>query len=373
VAKITASVDYETILEKHPEFAGVIHQRSWEHIGATNAATLAGLEGLWVKNLKANKDIWDKRNSIKRLTGIGKNKAIIGIGAGQSLNKNINTLRYAYENMRDDCIFIASNHQLKPLIQQGIIPDYVILTDASDVVEKQLTEDIPSVNTVLLTGMHCSPKVLHKWVKQKRPICFYLTENKAIKNAFQQVTGRNPNVYSTLQGGNVLNTLWTLSLKFFGATAFITVGNDLSYELHDDVEIQRKDYYADGDYSTNLGTGRDEAGKQKKWLAFDLTKKIEGYDYRLHIVGTTGTLWTYKVWIESHVLANIRNKVHFHYFNCSEGGILGVMARDESNTDNLQNKDNWFMLDSVCPRWHTTLLEDTLDKVKFARKQLIQG
>lgn len=372
MSKITASVDYDIIIQKHPELVGAIHRRSWEFIGQTNETTLAGLEDMWVKNLKANKEFWTKHRSVRQLLRTCKNKAIIGVGAGQSYNLNKDVLRRVHETMQEDCVIVASNHQLKPMLKEGIIPDYVILSDASDVVEEQLTEDIPSVNTALIVGLHCSPKVIKKWVKQGRDIYFYITENKTLKTAFQKMFHKNPNFHSTLQGGNVLNTLWTLTLRYLQSTAFIVTGNDLSYKLQDDVKKQRSGYYADGDYSTNLGTGRDEAGKQKKWFGFNLSKKLngEGYNIKLDVVGTTGTLWVYKTWIESQIIANMYHKVAFHYFNCSEGGILGVMTKDEETTEALNNKDNWFMLDDICPRWHTTMLEDTVDKVKFARKQL---
>jgi hypothetical protein len=36
-------------------------------------------------------------------------------------------------------IILASNHQLKPLLNMGIIPDFVMVADASDVVMDQLT------------------------------------------------------------------------------------------------------------------------------------------------------------------------------------------------------------------------------------------
>jgi len=75
-------------------------------------------------------------------------------------------------------------------------------------------------------------------------------------------------------------------------------------------------------------------------------------------------LWVYKVWIESTIMSQTVQPVHFHYFNCSESGILGVMAR-ELDDYSMRKKENWFLLDEVAinqhtkrPMYHTAMLKD---------------
>ena len=154
---------YEKLLEQNPEFEGVIHKESWDYIGQSDENTLRGLLPLWKKNIEINvkKKYWNRRRAVHKLNEVALNKAVIMVGAGQSFNKNKHVLKQIYDI---DCvkdfddrnfIIIASNHQYKPLLNMGIIPDYVMLADGSDVVMPQLCEDIPKngQSTILLDGL----------------------------------------------------------------------------------------------------------------------------------------------------------------------------------------------------------------------------
>ena len=381
---------YEQLLEKHPEFEGVIDRKSWDFIDHSDKGTVQFLKSTWENNIKENvkKKYWRRKRSVFRLDALGLNKAVIAVGAGPSFNKNKHILKQVYDNEQRldfeerNFIIIASNHQYKPLLELGIIPDYVMLADASDVVVPQLCEDVPNSgqSTILLAGLQCSPNVINKWLRQKREILFYLPYTKGLDRVFYEITGKNPKNYVILQGGNVLNSMWSISLKFLASGTFIALGNDLSFPIQKTIEEQRDTYYADGDYSSNApgtGTGRDEAKTEKVWGGFSLKKKgifgkdlHKSYDIELDIVGTTHTLWVYKTWLESNVFANEKAKVDYHYFNCSEGGISGVMAKEHNEKD-FENLDNWFLLDEKCSKWHTAMLEDAAET--FIRARRIYG
>lgn len=380
-------IDFSEMLEKHPEFDGVINPQSWEHIGFSDENTVGALKKLWGDNIKANvkNGLYKKHGMMnKDCNGIGKNKAVIGVGAGQCFNKNKDVLKRVsdVDGVRDwkdrDFIIIASNHQYKPLLDMGIIPDFVILADASDVVMDQLTKDVPTSgkNTVLLAGLICDPGVLETWSKQGKDIRFYMSRTEGLDTVFKEATGKSSETHKIIQGGNVINSLWSISLKHFNSNVYFAVGNDLSYPLQDDIEDQRNGYYADGDYSSNLANKRDEAQGRKKWLGFSIKRKpynIGGSPYNIELtpVGTSSTLWVYKTWIESNVLANAKTEgLSYHYYNCTEGGIAGVMCKDMDD-ETLRNDDNWFLLDKVCKRWHTTLLEDAVDIFIKAKEKLL--
>ena len=59
------------------------------------------------------------------------------------------------------------------------------------------------------------------------------------------------------------------------------------------------------------------------------------------------------------MLGQAKQPVSIHYFNCTEGGILGVMSRS-TNPDNMNKPDNWYLLDEVCPIYHTAMFEDAV-------------
>ena len=391
----TKGREFGKLSKRHPEVGKSILKGSWDFIGHSNKGTVKNLEPLWVKNIGLNvkNKLWRKYGSVRKgCFNLGKDKASIGIGAGQSFNINKHVLqditaRDGHKDWQDrNFIIAASNHMFKPLLEMGIIPDFVMLVDGSDVVWNQLTQDIPpeGQNTILLAGLHCSPKVLNEWVRQKRELRFFLTTTKEVQTEFRRATGKHPFRHIVMQGGNVLNTMLTLGLQIFRSQVFMAMGNDLSYPIKDELEAQRISYYADGDYSSNrkgTGTGRDEAAVKKMWLGFRLKQKPfknyvnqESYDVELERVGTSYTLWVYKTWLESNMILNSSRseEAQITYYNCSEAGILGVMARKDDDKS-LNDINNWFLLDETCPKWHTATLEDATNQFLKAKEVLKWG
>jgi len=385
---------YNQLVKKHPEVGKAILKDSWDFIGHSNKGTVQTLNPLWMKNIGQNvkNKLWRKCGSVRKdCIGLGKNKAVIGIGAGQSFNKNKHILKniMALDARKDwearDFIVIASNHQFKPLLEMGIIPDFVILVDGSDVVYNQLLKDIPEEgqNTILLAGLHCSPNILREWTRQGRELRFFLTTTKEVREEFRKITGKNPTAHVVLQGGNVLNTMLTLGLQVLNSQVFFAVANDLSYPIQEEIEDQRVSYYADGDYSSNrkgTGTGRDEAAGRKKWMGFSIKSQISlqyqnhnSYHIELNEVGTSRTLWVYKTWLESNMILNSYKpeNLKVQYYNCTEGGIAGVMVKDDRD-EFMNDINNWFLLDEVCPQWHTAMLKDAANQFLKAKEIMRQ-
>lgn len=385
---------YKDVVKTHPEFKGIIDEKSWDFISYSDEGTVDALAKNWIANLEKNisSKRFKRHGGLDRdCTGCGRNKATIGIGAGASLNKNKKVLKAIHDidGVKEfdsrDFIIVASNHMFKPLLKEGIIPDFVMVSDASDVVMDQLTKDIPESgrNCILIAGLHCSPRVLKKWEKQGRDIRFYLTHSPGVAERYVELTGADKERILIQQGGNVLNSCWTMSLKYFASTVFMAVGNDLSYKLHEDIDQRRKGYYADADYSSNAlvtGTGRDEAKKKEGWMGFKLSKTniisldaSKRYNVELEPVGTTGTLWVYKTWLEGNVLANsTREDFKFMYYNCTEGGISGVMCKDDT-AEGREDIDNWYLMDTVCKSWRTRTLEDAVGEFLKAKEILKWG
>lgn len=385
---MTERKSYDEIIEAHPEFKGVIHENSWNFIGFSDEGTLEYLKGLWIKNIRKNakKGLWKKHKGIyNSCSGLGMNKAVIMVGAGQSFNKNKHVLKqiHDYDAIKDwenrDFIIVASNHQFKPLLKMGIIPDFVAIADASDVIMDQLCKDIPKEgqHCTLLAGMHCDPSVLSRWHAQGREIKFYMAATKGLDKVFKECTGEDAGSHTVLQGGCVSNTVWSIGLKHFKSSVYIALGNDLSFPLKDTITEQRASYYADGDYSSNAvgtGTGRDEAQSEKQWMGFSFEDGMlytassglkKSSNINIAPVGTNYTLWVYKTWLEGNVLGTAKTG-GYHYYNCSEGGIAGVMCRDEKAED-MSSPDNWFLMDEVCKPWHTKKLEDAVEQFRTGK------
>jgi len=227
----------------------------------------------------------------------------------------------------------------------------------SDAIYGQLCKNIPKRghNTVLICSLYANPKLTHEWDRRGGVIQFYAPMGDWIPEEIPGVEEKQ-----IMQGGNVMNISWTMSFGCMGSKIFMAVGNDLSYPTSDDVEVRRKGYYADGDYSSNLASQRDEASRQFKWMGFSMRDDPFTGKPRIDFKprSTVQSLYGYKNWLEINVGIQEIHSKSFHYYNCSEEGILGVAAKDKAK-EKLEDKDNWILLDEVYPKhYHTTTLED---------------
>lgn len=375
--------DWEELKERSELAAKWVPKKIWEGMDNCNKITDKYLSEMWHNNIRANinSGLFKEHGTLREsCQGSGFNKALIAIGAGPSYNKNkdvlkdLSDLNLQYNLDEQPFIFVASNHQFKTCVNDGIYPHFVILIDGSDAVYDQLCKDIPKHghHTILITGLHCNNKVLTDWSKQGRLITFYLGTEEEQAELFTELTDRDPKYAQCEHGGNCLNMAWVMGMRFFKSSVFMCVGNDLSFELSKDYKTRKMGYYADGDYTSNIASKRDEARQKWAWMGYENLRKSpimpDRYVYDLKPVATTFQFYTYKMWLESQVLMNSDSMIPFHYFNCSEEGTLGVMAKDIS-PDKFEDKDNWTLLDEVIPkRWHTWPLADAAEIFLQARE-----
>lgn len=371
---------YDDLVAHNPAIEKILDPMVFEASKKINEETVKSLTGDWNDNTRRNvRRYYDKYGLlVDNCYDFGTNKATIMIGAGASLKRNLEYLKKVclfnarFEFKDQPFLFMCSNHQFKPCVDVGIIPHIVVLVDAAESLYDQLCKKIPqrAKNTILFCGFHVHPKILEGWSKQGRMIQFYIPtgeQGDVIEECGVDVTDRR-----IPQGGNVTNVAWNASLIQMHSNVFITVGNDLGYDLCDDEEKRRTNYYADGDYSTNMASGRDEAKGMKKWVGFDLRdgviSKESILDFKLK--GTTSSLYTYKTWTETHAAVYDTSPRSWHYYNCSESGILGVMPKSFKVID-YDDINNWTIMDKILPmRWKTRTLKKAVEDIIIAREQL---
>jgi hypothetical protein len=389
--------NYEDLVERLPSMKKHVTPEEVTQMRRNNEFLREKYGKLWLKNLRGNcRHLFQKHGPITQdCLGLGRNKACIFIGAGASFNKNKDLLKELYAlNMavpfeRQPFIFISCNHQFKPLLEMNIIPHFVMLLDGTTVVHDQLCKDIPKHGrgVTLLCPLRVHRNVVHEWDRQGRSIRFYISDNSWMIEEFEKVMGFDPHKLQIVvgHGGNVVNQMLLVSMHYLKSTVYMCVGNDLSYRHFDKLEDRRSNYYADGDYSSNLATGRDEARRELPWMgfAYEASALMPGeHVLRLEPHSTTHQLMLYKNWLENQVRiqATLTN-VPFQYFNCTEGGILGVCSRktlpelDKSNlTEAIKDKDNWYLLDEEIPkRYITSTLERACKHYLDARTEALHG
>jgi hypothetical protein len=357
---------YKDLVAESSLVEKIISPEMAEAVFASSEGTVKNLIPLWKGNTRKNLGLYKKHGSLRSaFNGFCTDKAIIAVGAGPSFNKNKDVLKAIYKiNLqysldKQPFFIISSNKQLKPLLELGVFPHATILIDAGDALYPQLCDDMPSWarNSILITGMHTSHKILKKWDKHGGLISFFMIGDDDEKKWFETETGEDPDGVWTSQGGNVMNTLWILANRVFKTQVFIMVGNDLCFKYSDDKEERAKSFYADGDYRLNILNKRDEAKDNFGWMGFNLKPSVIQPDrlmIDLELVGMSRQLWLYKTWLEvqSTVLSN---KHKFHIFNASESGVAGMIARNHDSAS-MAMKENWFLLDDVHKKWTTTTL-----------------
>ena len=368
---------YDELVAESDLVTKIISPEMGEAVFSSNEVTVKSQGATWRENARRNMPLYQKHGSLfSAFNGFGINKAVIAIGAGPSFNRNKEVLKQIYDiNLKfplaqQPFMFIASNKQFKPLLNMGIFPHATILIDAGDALYPQLCDDIPSWagQSILITGMHTSHKILKQWDKHGGLISFFIIGNDDEKKWFEEETGDDAESVHISQGGNVMNTLWVLASRIFQSQVFIMVGNDLCFKYSTDKAERAKSFYADGDYRLNILNKRDEARDNYGWMGFDLKTSCIDPSRKmidLELVGMSRQLWIYKTWLE--VQSAILSKKHkFHIFNASESGVCGMLAHRHDSVS-MATKENWFLMDTVHPKWTTTTLLDACQLYLKAR------
>ncbi len=378
---------HKNLIERYPEVGAVLPDNVYEGMLKADSKTHDHLLDLWKSNIKENvKRFLPKSGWLNDgYVGLGRHKAVIGIGAGGSLGKNkdhLKTISLAdgtREFEEQDFILMASNHQLKPCLEAGIIPHFTMVSDGSPDLVDQFDVGATGKHTTLIANIISHPDVIKKW---KGPVKFVCTKDNKIPEYVTEQTGEPmPQERCVVPGGNILNLSFALGIGLFRASVWMCVGNDLSFPAATDLKDRRKGYYEDGDYSTNIKSSRDEASHEFTWGGFELEEnKIwmpkKNVRWKLKWMSTAPQLFFYKTWLEANALILWDNGQQFHVYNCTEGGILGVLLKEEMNNpekyDEKFDPDNWFLMDEVTNgRWRTRTLQDACEEFHNAKQQLL--
>ena len=181
-------------------------------------------ENLLVRNFNLN--ITDNINDIGLLKNKFINKSVIYIAGGPSLEKNIEELKN--KASCDEYIILSCGTAYKPLMKRGIIPDYVVVSDAKESITRQIS-DMDYSSTALLYLSTVDKSVIDMWGGEKYII---------FQNGFEQAEEyAQNNGFMTVQvGGSVSTVALSLSVGL-GVSRFICIGLDLAYvdsKLHAD-------------------------------------------------------------------------------------------------------------------------------------------
>ncbi len=149
-----------------------------------------------------------------------KDRTGVIVAAGPSLDKNIGQLK----KFQSKAVIISVGTSLRPLVNNGIKPDIVVVLDASDIVLKQL-EGITDTSGMWLFAEIClSPKIVSMFYP--RVFFFDSMANPFLSYMLGKETAEKMYLES---GGSVANCALDLAVKL-GLNPIVFVGQDLCLE-----------------------------------------------------------------------------------------------------------------------------------------------
>ncbi|WP_027624891.1 motility associated factor glycosyltransferase family protein [Clostridium lundense] len=258
---------------------------------------------------------------INTIKGIFSNKPAVIVSAGPSLEKNINKLK----DVQNNVIIIAGNRTLKPLLERGIMPDFMCAVDPCDeiyhMVEEELECKIP-----LVFHEGTNSKLVNSYNGQK--IFFRAGVNTYIED----ILGKNIEVL--FQQGSVAHACTSLA-KYLGCNPISFIGQDLAYTNNQS--------YAN---CTELGLAEDVTNHGKIFV-----KSIQGEK-----ILTSYTLDLFRSGFENFIKSN-EDTI---FINSTEGGahIQGTLIMD------LDENLNIFGQEKINKNISQYLIEENIDKGK---------
>ncbi|MEK5483884.1 MULTISPECIES: motility associated factor glycosyltransferase family protein [unclassified Viridibacillus] len=192
---------------EHPLFASLeeikIRQMSFQNVS-----------GIMNENFLAN--LLNSHLLMQEFEGFAQSGEAILVSAGPSLNQTAKSLT----KIRSFCYVLAVGSALKPLLNEGIVPDAVIITDPTNLVQEQLEHvGYDGLLFYLATANHRVVKIY----KGKKVILFQ--EGYPLSEAFAA-----SNAIPLLETGGSVATTGLSLLEFMGFKRVYLLGQDLGFK-----------------------------------------------------------------------------------------------------------------------------------------------
>jgi hypothetical protein len=236
---------------------------------AVGRMTRVSSSHLFLANALVNSVFANPLNSLTEYKDLYKNKPVLIVATGPSLNKQLPLL----EKYKDLFVIIAADPAVPILKKHGVVPQFVVSIDPQKRPYWKHNELDPATTFVIEVG--CCPDVA--WSSNHK----YLVTS-CHKDVFRLLTDLGAAPSYLLTGGSVTTTAFSLA-QHMGANPIILIGQDLAW-------TDGKDH-ADG-YVSQYSREQLQARHAKGF-------EIEGYDGKP--VRTERQLLYYKTWFEQRI------------------------------------------------------------------------
>ena len=209
---------FKNLSDKEGDLRELLRAKSKAEMVSQN--TLKSKLGIWAANLRDNLPYIEKD-----ITTIPKiNDQVLCLAAGDSLKLH-------FDKINDfKGTIIACERNLIPLLEEGIIPNYVVSIDGSEILTQFIDHPIVDKYAHLMTGVFSTtvaPSTVGRWPGKKIFFNAWLddiNEAKSVSMVMQEIT-RSATMHT---GGHCGATLWFLAY-YLQANPIVMLGMDLAY------------------------------------------------------------------------------------------------------------------------------------------------
>ena len=269
---------------------------SQEEVLEQSKSAFAQWEEKWRAYSSINGKIYKKnKTSFNDVAFAGIGKTAVIVGTGPSLERKMPILK----KYRDKVEIICNDKSFGMLVNNDIIPDYVVLCDAGINYERWCEPYIgKTVNVKLVSAIPANPKWARHW---KGKIYFFVNkDNIQSEKIFSEISGCNEFLPA---GSNVGNSSIVFSASVLHYSYNVLIGYDFSWRDTDN-------YYA---YNNS---------DKRYWM-----KHMAIIDNEGNLVNTSNNLYFSARWLTDFWQGTIAPS-GVHLVDCSDGGISGLPKAD---------------------------------------------
>ena len=233
---------------------------------------------------------------------LGKKCPVAVVGAGPSLDKNV-------EELRDfPGLILACDRAARCLTARGITPDIVVCVDPRQVLLAQMLNYSENALQVLALSVYCSPDVANAW-KGKR--LYFSTIHEGTQFHDRILPELFPGMPALFAAGNVGNTAVQLA-AWMASGRIVLVGQDYGYTG----ERMHADEYVETDVAGSRGD------RMRVWAKVPCMPDSDALRLRTGKVAVNG-ITTYNAFVGyKKSLHQIVDVMGLDLVNATEGGIL---------------------------------------------------
>jgi len=175
--------------------------------------------GVWTRNICENYQLLKKGKSIKDLKDVCKDKPAVIVGAGPSLDKNIDELKDI------NALIIATDRAYKPLLARGIEPDLVVSVDCHDDLILGYLDKVDSSKHTLVLNAAADYQIAKIW---KGRILYFNMGHAGMQFCDRVLPYLFSHFMAIANVGCVVNTALIVA-HWIGCKDLILAGCDFSY------------------------------------------------------------------------------------------------------------------------------------------------